>query len=230
MPFVPNASEIAKTAMLQVAPNLARQYVELITFLASNPSMATGSKSRTAPPIGSGAYIASQARKFAEARYPRAPNPPGTVPDELVSEILVAYYGVRVEDIPRIKHEHSLSMSAENIVGDLLERYLASVLEPNGWIWCSGAMITSVDFIKPPSERETAWLKVQVKNRSNSENSSSSSVRTGTDIKKWYRSHAASGRTMWDRFPAPESISLLSEVGFRSFVKHYMGQLRSEFV
>jgi hypothetical protein len=28
---------------------------------------------------------------------------------------------------------------------DLLERYLASVLEPMGWIWCSGTMVKSVE-------------------------------------------------------------------------------------
>lgn len=230
MNFVPNAAGVAESAMLQVAPSLVRQYVGLITFLSSNPHMATSSRARTAPSVGSVDYIVLQARKFAEARYPKAPAPPRTVPDELVSEILVAYYGVRVGDVPRIKREHSLSMSAENIVGDLLERYLASVLEPNGWIWCSGATITAVDFIKPPTTRGGAWTKLQVKNRSNSENSSSSSVRNGTDIQKWHRSDAASGSTRWSDFPAPESVSSLTEAGFRSFVNVYLENLRREII
>ncbi len=230
MPFVPNAAEVARSAMLQVAPNLVRPYVELIIFLSKNQDMAKGSKGRKAPTIGSDDYIAQQARKFAEARYPRAPSPPKTVPDELASEILVAYYGVSVEDIPRMKREHLLSMSAENIVGDLLERYLASVLEPNGWVWCSGATITAVDFIKPPVEPEGAWTQLQVKNRSNSENSSSKSVRVGTGIKKWHRTVASSGRTLWTKFPAPESVSSLSEAAFRAFFTNYLDSLRREII
>lgn len=42
-------------------------------------------------------------------------------------------------------------MAAENSIGLLLERFIASVLEPHGWIWCSGNIIRAVDLIDPSS-------------------------------------------------------------------------------
>jgi hypothetical protein len=102
-------------------------------------------------------------------------------------------------------------MGAENLVGDLLERYLASVLEPHGWIWCSGAMVKAVDFILPPSTSGGAWRMLQVKNRDNSENSSSSAIRAGTEIEKWHR-----------------TFSKLSEENFERFVRTYLHAIRQQ--
>lgn len=73
-------------------------------------------------------------------------------------------------------------MASENIVGDLLERYLAEKLEPCGWIWCSGTSVKAVDFIHYDNEKDE-WGLLQVKNRDNTENSSSSKIRDNTPIK-----------------------------------------------
>ena len=118
------------------------------------------------------------------SRAPRAPEPPATIPDEMVSVILGNYFNVPAANLERAKQEHLLSMGAENLVGELLERYLASVMESRGWIWCSGSTVKAVDFIKPPSAPGARWKLLQVKNRDNSENSSSSAIRNGTDIEK----------------------------------------------
>lgn len=79
---------------------------------------------------------------------------------------------------------HFVYMSAENMNGEILEEYLASVLEPFGWCWCAGAIYRSVDFcyLKPGKE-----ILLQVKNKYNTENSSSSAIRNGTKIIKWNR-------------------------------------------
>lgn len=79
---------------------------------------------------------------------------------------------------------HYLFMSAENMNGAILEQYLADVLEPNGWLWCAGAIYRAIDFCYF-SEDEIILL--QVKNKYNTENSSSSAIRIGTDIIKWSR-------------------------------------------
>ncbi len=78
---------------------------------------------------------------------------------------------------------HFLFMSAENRNGTILEEYLAYVLEPYGWIWCAGSTYRAIDFCK----LEDGVELLQVKNKYNTENSSSSAIRTGTKIKKWER-------------------------------------------
>ncbi|WP_088233116.1 SinI family restriction endonuclease [Bacillus cereus] len=78
---------------------------------------------------------------------------------------------------------HLLFMSAENMNGSILEEYLAEVLEPYGWIWCAGATFRAIDFCHLGEET----ILLQVKNKYNTENSSSSAIRSGTTIKKWNR-------------------------------------------
>lgn len=225
MTFVVNAPTIALNAMNNVAPYLAQRYADLISFLALNPAAASGMRGTNAPAIGSVDYIVLQAQNFAASRNPRAPQAPATVPDEMVSVILVSYFGINPADVERIKREHALSMGAENLVGDLLERYLASVMEPQGWIWCSGAMVRAVDFIKPPTYQGGPWSLLQVKNRDNSENSSSSAIRIGTEIEKWHRTFSKRVGSNWDAFPDASLRQGLSERGFQQFVQQYLGAL-----
>jgi hypothetical protein len=77
---------------------------------------------------------------------------------------------------------HNLFMSAENIQGNLLEEYISKNIAPYGWIWCKGNVLRSVDFCTNDGS-----VLLQIKNKSNSENSSSSAIRIGTAIQKWYR-------------------------------------------
>jgi len=83
---------------------------------------------------------------------------------------------------------HALYMSAENKNGLILEEYLATVLEPLGWIWCAGSVYRAIDFcyIDTDSEGDNSIL-LQIKNKYNTENSSSSYIRNDTTIKKWNR-------------------------------------------
>lgn len=223
MAFVSNAEEIARAAMSSINLSLADRYAGVIRFLASYPGAASAMRGSSAPTIGSAEYVRRQASAFASARDSRAPQAPSTVPDEMVSVILVSYFGIANSDVERVKREHLLSMGAENMVGDLLERYLASVLEPHGWIWCSGSMVKAVDFIKPSVG--TAWRLLQVKNRDNSENSSSSAIRVGTEIEKWHRTFSRRAGSNWAAFPDPALRALLSEDAFKSFVRAYLGSL-----
>ncbi|AHN23121.1 SinI family restriction endonuclease [Lysinibacillus varians] len=78
---------------------------------------------------------------------------------------------------------HYLYMSAENMNGAILEEYLAEVLEPYGWIWCAGSTFRAIDFCYFGEKN----ILLQVKNKYNTENSSSSAIRNGTEIKKWQR-------------------------------------------
>ena len=77
---------------------------------------------------------------------------------------------------------HNLFMSAENIQGNLLEEYISTKIRPYGFLWCNGNILRAVDFCNTDGS-----LLLQVKNTSNTENSSSSNIRVGTSIKKWFR-------------------------------------------
>ncbi|HCD9038648.1 TPA: SinI family restriction endonuclease, partial [Enterococcus faecium] len=57
------------------------------------------------------------------------------------------------------------------------------VLEPEGWIWCAGSVYRAVDFCY----LGTSPILLQVKNKYNTESSSSSAIRVGTTIRKWNR-------------------------------------------
>lgn len=86
------------------------------------------------------------------------------------------------DEIEKMENAHNLFMSAENIQGELLEEYIAENVEDYGWVWCSGNALRAVDFCK----RDGSAL-LQVKNKNNTENSSSSAIRNGTKIEKWHR-------------------------------------------
>ena len=123
------------------------------------------------------------------------------------------------KETEEIKITHLESMASENAVGALLERYLDSVLRKKGWAWCCGNFVKAIDFIKFDNG---VWFELQIKNRSNTENSSSSKIREGTSIHKWYRTEAKTGETMWNNVPEPMKGFNLSEEGFKKFVEQYL--------
>lgn len=77
---------------------------------------------------------------------------------------------------------HNLFMNAENIQGNLLEEYISNNIRKYGFLWCKGNILHAIDFCSTDG-----MVLLQIKNKSNTENSSSSNIRSGTTIKKWYR-------------------------------------------
>lgn len=108
---------------------------------------------------------------------------------------------------------HNLFMSAENIQGNLLEEYIAGKVRRYGFIWCAGNVLRATDFCNSDGS-----FLLQVKNKSNTENSSSSTIRDGTSIEKWYRlgSRRRNGQLVpdfkWDRLN--DLISIHRSQGF----------------
>jgi SinI restriction endonuclease len=144
----------------------------------------------------------------------RISNSPGTVADPIIETIIGArLVGLTKEHLEQIKFAHRLSMSAENILGLLLEEFLAEQLADYGWFCGWGEVIRHVDFC----HRDGALL--QVKNRSNSENSSSSRVRINQPIEKWYRVKAKTGQTQWSYFNQKHDTDRFSEEHFVGFIQ-----------
>jgi len=143
----------------------------------------------------------------------RHSNLPATSPDPMVNLIIkTRLIHLNQKDLESIKSAHRLSMSAENILGLFLEEYLAVNIERFGWHFAWGETIKSVDFC-----HDNGSL-FQIKNRSNSENSSSSQVRRGTTINKWHRSNAITGEYYWGDLNNILGTNILNEESFRGFV------------
>ena len=217
--------EVAKKVFEESAPDFANQLKVIATILIQNPELAPRLSAGT--PFGSELYWESLAGRYIRGRNPKTPKEPTTVPDTLVSIILQDYFGFEDHSIAKIAKEHSLSMAAENIVGDLLERYIASELEIHGWVWCSGEVVKKVDFLGVGTGETLEWVPIQIKNRDNSENSSSSSVRDGTGIVKWFRTFSRTGATNWEAFPEKVAGVTLSEKAFEEFACDYLRKLKS---
>lgn len=108
--------------------------------------------------------------------------PKNSCSDPAVRKIVEMARNLSNEEAIRLEKNHNLFMSAENIQGNLLEEYIASKIKPYGFLWAAGTVLRSVDFCNA-----TGTCLLQVKNKFNTENSSSNQIRNGTDIKKWFR-------------------------------------------
>jgi len=158
-------------------------------------------------------WVLKYHRGFCGRASQRVSNPPGTLADPIIERIV----GARLthlddDDLNKISYAHRLGMSAENILGLFLEEYLANNLSKSSWHCAWGETVRSVDFVKENGEL------LQIKNRSNSENSSSARVREGIEIKKWYRIEASRVEYKWDLLNDMCGIGTLSEENFVAFV------------
>jgi len=200
---------------------LVDAFTQVCAFLNDNPDRFSSRSKISNVLVLADPNMRSLAKSYFAA-YHRSDLPlmPNTFPDNIVSVVMMEAYNYSTIDVDRIKIEHQLAMSAENCVGALLERYLDLVLRNHGWNWCCGSFVKAVDFVR--RDQQGDWLALQIKNRDNSENSSSSAIRHGTTIQKWFRSFSRTGKTNWSKLPPLMQGYNLSEEGFESFVRTYL--------
>lgn len=131
-------------------------------------------------------YILRWIRAYEEAMSnlpsKRIAKPKSSCSDPAIKTIVKIVKNIDDDEAEIQNSYHNLFMSAENILGNLLEEYIYNSTEKYGWIWCAGNILRAVDFCMPEGP-----VYLQIKNKSNTENSSSSAIRTGTNIMKWYR-------------------------------------------
>ena len=205
------------------------QLNHILDFLKEFPEMMSW-RGKNKPDINNKPDVERIKNKIIEFSQKKIePSVPKTIPDPQVSEILIHYYGVKRKKTEKIKKEHQFSMAAENIIGELLEEYIFANSKGK-LIRCYGDIIKGTDFLKKDS---TGWTLIQIKNRDNSENSSSSSIRDtlkekhGVTIIKWYRTKALTGKTQWQNFPDPALKKILSEQGFTDYIEGYLTDLKN---
>jgi SinI restriction endonuclease len=191
------------------------------TILAAcyrNPGLAPALKGNT-PEVLAQSWLKKYRDSYENRISRRISQPPGTVADPIVNTIINArLIGLTGRHLEQIKYAHRLSMSAENIQGLLLEEFLAEQLGDYGWYCCWGESVRHVDFCNVDGSL------LQVKNRSNSENSSSSRVRTNQPIEKWYRADARTGLYRWSYFNEKYRTAKFSEENFVGFVQRVLSE------
>lgn len=216
---------LAREAMGEVDPSLSDNFVKIVLFSHDNPALRVLQRKSVRvpnPEFGTKEHLRFLANKYANGREPKPLPMPKTVPDPALTTVMLVGYGMAENDLKTLIEGHRIAMVAENVVGELLERYIDSKLSDDDWIWCAGEVVKSVDFIRPSKKAGVHWESLQIKNRDNSENSSSAAVRHGTDIKKWHRTVSRTGQTRWESFPIGRDSEKLDEKDFRNFVKEYI--------
>ena len=211
-----SAKKFAKEAICTVDSEFEENFLKVLEFCFQYPEDVSGINGS---PKLSGKWIEKKANAFVNQRYTNKPSTTLNIPDPLITTISQDYFDIENESLEELLVHHKIAMAAENVTGSLLEEYIATVMESLDWIRCSGTLITGTDFIKFPKVSGNKPVLLQIKNRSNSENSSSASIRKGTTIEKWYRLEAETGVTRWDEFPEADAKKLLSEAMFHEFAK-----------
>ena len=153
-----------------------------------------------------------------------------TVPDPMVFFILNKHNDVDISRKREVEKLHQQAMGAEDVIGELLERYIDQEAKSigSGWVRCYGDVVKAVDFIKKDGKN---FLLLQIKNRDTTENSSSSKIRKfikdkqNVDINKWFRTFARTGKTNWDAFPDATLRNNLSEKKFEIFISQWIKEL-----
>ena len=203
----------------------------ILDFLEEHPRMFSTRKRKNIPdPTTKEGKLSI--RKTIETSMDKTiiPLTPRTVPDGAVFQIMENYYGVDGSKKEEIEKQHQYAMAAEDVVGALLEEYISSKAIRYNLIKCHGDIVKGTDFIR--RENNNLFL-LQVKNRNNSENSSSASIRgflnkdQGVVIEKWFRTFALTGKTNWENFPDDALCNSLNEKDFRSFVLEYLTNIKT---
>ncbi|WP_312169509.1 SinI family restriction endonuclease [Microbacterium sp.] len=212
--------------MIEHAPELVAHFEKIVLFLRDNPDVAPKFQGKKPPSFGTPPYLDKLAQRFVRGMEPRNLPEPATAPDPAVAVVMEHGFQVTADLLAAQIQAHRRAMVAENAVGSLLERYIFAKLGDDDWVWCAGETVRFIDFIRPSRRAGLKWESLQVKNRSNSENSASASVRSGTDVQKWHRTSSRTGRTQWESFPFRNGDSSLSEDGFLEFIIDDMRSIR----
>lgn len=185
----------------------------IFTVIVNDPKRVPGNVSGATATLAIKRWVERFSTGYNNRASQRISNLPGTVVDPIIEKLIRSRLDhLDDQDAHKITYAHRLGMSAENILGLLLEEYLAVRLSKHGWYCAWGESVKSVDFVN-----ENGKL-LQVKNRSNSENSSSSAIRDGTEIVKWYRIKAGRVEYMWGKLNDICNTKNLSEEDFVEFV------------
>lgn len=149
-----------------------------------------------------------------------------TKPDKALEVFMQTANDWTDDELGQAINSHRMAMSAENIIGLILELFLDEKLKAHGWALAWGSAVAHVDLCSSTGNM------LQVKNRYNSENSSSKQVRKDHKIDLWYRTKS-SGKDNWEKLHEiignHSSInSELTEEKFLQYIKELTTKIKDE--
>lgn len=208
--------QIFQNAFSQQGQSFLEVYRTILTACYKNPGLSPTMKGNT-PEALAQSWLRKYCSSYENRISRRISRTPRTVADPIVNTIIKARLTeLKERQLEQIQYAHRLSMSAENIQGLLLEEFLSEQLAEYGWYCCWGDSVRHVDFCNVDGSL------LQVKNRSNSENSSSSRVRINRPIENWYRVDANTGLYRWSYFNEKYDTDCFSEANFVIFVQQVL--------
>jgi len=198
----------------------AANFSEIIRLLNEQPELRTNKFKEE--DLGKPAVLKKLASSFKKGRDLKDPTVSASPHDPAMCIVAESWFSVPNTYLRQFFNHHKQAMGIENIIGSYLEAYIYHSLWNQGWIWCSGSIVNKVDFVKITNGEFRKFL--QIKCRDNTENSSSLTVRDGTEIEKWFRFYSKTGETNWHNFPDKEARAYVSEENFLKFLKERLGR------
>lgn len=191
----------------------------------AKPGLAPDMNKKRKKKLSEDECVRAWVKKFSDGYENRisqhSSKPPATKADTAVTHIIKKVTNCKEEDANKIIFAHRLGMSAENILGLLLEEFLFKKLSKAGWVMAWGSTISHVDFCNANAD------VLQIKNRDNSENSSSKTVRDGEVIFLWVRGNSKTGETNWAQLKTllqlPQTVTGLNEKNFEKYIEKILG-------
>lgn len=167
-------------------------------------------------------YNANSSKPSASVAKPKS-----SANDPALAILVKEHENYSEDELTNAVKAHNLFMSAENKSGTLLEEYIAEQSHNYGWIWAQGETLRACDFARNNPDIGINEF-IQIKNRDNTENSSSSTVRDGTQIVKLERLKTRTKNGVpyadfeWDKINTAMSIpqnNKMSEASYIEFLR-----------
>ena len=205
--------KLSKEAIAKFDETLESEFMAIMDFLHIEPEFASSLRGKGQPSFPSPAYIEKCAQKFVEGRKLPTLQWSDKTSDPLLSIALKTFLELDNSEINEAIEIHKKLMIIENKIGEILESYISMKSSSNGWVWCSGSIVKTVDFIRKTADGTYEIL--QIKNKDVSENSTS--IKGRGKIPMWKRLKGKKAKSNWTSYPDNALEELMSERDFINF-------------
>jgi hypothetical protein len=131
-------------------------------------------------------------RKYMSGRRIKKPGAAKLKDDKPLHILAASVLNLKSHKLRKALLNHKKIKACENAMGRILEGFLAGILGKYGWLWSSGHLFEKTDFVRMKSG---ALERLQVKNRSNTENAAARKGRGNVDM--WHRFNPTKGEENW---------------------------------
>ncbi len=136
-------------------------------------------------------------RKYKSGRRIKKPSAAKLKDDHPLHILTASVLHLKPHKLRQALLNHKRIKACENAMGKILEGFLSGVLGKYDWLWSSGHLFEKTDFVRI---KNGALERLQVKNRSNTENAAAKKGRG--EVVMWHRFNPAKGEENWTALSA----------------------------